>query len=219
VATSANEDFARVVLSLGFCTNAQIERCLRIQSSTNEHLSLGQSLLREGFITTEQHSTVLEAQRKTSRKGSVDIDDPKSPAASAGTLKGAEEELLGRLLVREGWVTSEQMNACRKKIAGVPGRTLGDALVAAGYLDAAKLKSMEDRLSRRVMACPTCKVSFTVLSLARSKMVQCPKCRKPLEETAPAGQGRKVDPLATQTLLKALSDAVGPERKLPRHSP
>jgi hypothetical protein len=63
-----NEDFGRVALRLGLCTAAQIERCRRIQSSTDERLSLGQSLLREGFLSGEQFSKVLETQRTDARK-------------------------------------------------------------------------------------------------------------------------------------------------------
>ena len=65
-----NDDLRRVVLRLGFCTAEQIERCLRIQSSTDERLSLGQSLLREGFISNAQYSMILETQRKDARSRS-----------------------------------------------------------------------------------------------------------------------------------------------------
>jgi len=66
-----NEDFGRIALRLGFCTRAQVEGCLKIQSSTDERLSLGQSLLREGFLSEAQFSKVLEAQRADARKRSA----------------------------------------------------------------------------------------------------------------------------------------------------
>ena len=65
-----NDGFARVVVAEGFCTRAQIDRCLQIQSSTDERLSLGQSLLREGFLTQEQYSRVLVLLRQGNKKRS-----------------------------------------------------------------------------------------------------------------------------------------------------
>ena len=64
-----NDDFARIVLAEGFCTHDQIDRCRRIQVNTDERLSLGQSLMREGFLTREQYSRVLVHIRQGNRKG------------------------------------------------------------------------------------------------------------------------------------------------------
>ena len=61
---SDNDRFARIALELGFCSAQQIEHCLKIQSITSEGLSLGQSLLREGFLSDAQYSKILEVQRK-----------------------------------------------------------------------------------------------------------------------------------------------------------
>jgi hypothetical protein len=63
-----NEDLGRVALRLGLCSAAHIARCLSIQSSTDERLSLGQSLLREGFLSEAQYSQVLATQRADARK-------------------------------------------------------------------------------------------------------------------------------------------------------
>jgi hypothetical protein len=83
--SDANNDLlAKAALALGFCTPAQIAQCLRIQSATTEGLSLGQSLLREGFISGEQYSQILKALRSGFRSGdSVPIRGviPGEPAA------------------------------------------------------------------------------------------------------------------------------------------
>ncbi len=62
-----NEDLGRVALRLGFVAPQQIQRCVKIQLSTDERLSLGQSLLREGFLSEAQFSQVLATQRADAR--------------------------------------------------------------------------------------------------------------------------------------------------------
>jgi hypothetical protein len=59
-----NDAFSRIVIAQGFCTQAQIDQCLKIQSRTEEGLNLGQSLLREGFLSQAQYSRVNELLRK-----------------------------------------------------------------------------------------------------------------------------------------------------------
>ena len=63
-----NDAFARIVVEQGFCTRAQIEQCLKIQSRTTEGLNIGQSLLREGFLTQAQCSRVHELLRKQRKR-------------------------------------------------------------------------------------------------------------------------------------------------------
>ena len=63
-----NDAFARIAVEQGFCTRTQIERCLEIQARTSESLSVGQSLRREGFISEEQYSRILELLRKGRKK-------------------------------------------------------------------------------------------------------------------------------------------------------
>jgi hypothetical protein len=99
-----NEDFGRVALRLGLCTRAQVERCLRIQSSTDERLSLGQSLLREGFLSQAQFSKVLETQRADSRKRAAAAPLGGGPPAVPGAPRAHGDDLLGNLAVREGWI-------------------------------------------------------------------------------------------------------------------
>ena len=198
-----NEQFGRVAVRLGFCTAAQIRKCLGIQSSTDERLSLGQSLLREGFITDAQFSSVLEAQRKEAREESA---APRVP-------QDQEDDLLGKLAVRQGWITAAEVRACRRAgRAATPPRSLVEVLVERGFLDAAGARELRARLSRRPMSCSTCAVSFSVLSVARSANVACPRCRRPLTEGVLPTFRRAADPHATQTFMKALSASVRPPK-------
>jgi hypothetical protein len=211
-----NDQFGQVALKLGFCTAGQIKQCLKIQSSTDERLSLGQSLLREGFISQAQYSKVLETQRKDARRKAAAPAADKSPSTVSRTPQDQEDDLLGKLAVREGWITDSEVRSClRAGRAGAAPRSLVEVLVDQGYLDAVGAKELQARLSRRRMSCSACTVSFTVLSLAWSATVPCPRCRRPLVEGALATYQRAVDPHATQTLLTALSAAIKPPKGPP----
>ena len=211
-----NDLFRRAALQLGFCTPKQIEQCLKIQSSTDERLSLGQSLLREGFISEAQYSKILETQRKDARRKAAAPAADKSPSTVSRTPQDQEDDLLGKLAVREGWITESEVRSCLRAVkAGAAPRSLVEVLVDQGYLDAVGANELLARLSRRRMSCSACAVSFTVLSLARSATVLCPRCRRPLAEGVLATYQRAVDPHATQTLLKALSAAIKPPKGPP----
>jgi len=209
MSTVDNDHFGQIALRLGFCTALEIEQCLRIQSSTDERLSLGQSLLREGFISSAQYSKVLETQRKETRKPAAASTVGEGSSTVSRMLQSQEDDLLGKLAVREGWITEGEIRACLlARTAGGSPQSLVEVLVGRGYLDAAGAKELEARLSRRSMSCPACAVSFTVLSIARSATVACPRCRRPLAEGVAATAPRASDPHATRTFLRALSDAI-----------
>jgi hypothetical protein len=220
VSDADNDQFRQAALKLGFCTAKQIEQCLKIQSSTNERLSLGQSLLREGFISDAQYSKILETQRKDARREPSAPAAGESPSTDSRAPRDQEDDLLGKLAVREGWITEDEVRSClRARKAGAASRSLVEVLVDQGYLDAEGAKELQARLSRKLMSCSTCTVSFTVLSLARSAVVPCPRCRRPLAEGVLASYRRAVDPHATQTFMKALSAAVKPPKGPPGASP
>jgi hypothetical protein len=215
-----NDKFAEIALSLGYCTSDQIRRCHTIQGDTTENLSLGQSLLREGFISGDQYSQVLKLLRASLKKRSPlpEDENPSLKATSAPipevpTAQAREDELLGKLAVREGWLTSADLKRCLEgEMAGTPRRPLGEILVARGHLTPARAKELLARVSRRLMFCRTCDKSFTVLSIAFSREVACPKCSGPLEEGKLPDRRPSKDPLATQT-FKVVSQSLRGSRR------
>jgi len=215
-----NDKFGEIVLSLGFCTVDQIRRCLEIQGETTENLSLGQSLLREGFISEEQYSRVLTQIRRSFKKGTPVPHDPIHAATPANPatppVPSAEDrvdDLLGKLAVQEGWLTTSDLLAClRAEKPGAPRRPLGEILVAAGYLTPARAKDLFARVSRRLMSCRPCGKKFTVLSIAQSRSIACPTCQGPLEDEKLPNLRPAKDPLATQT-VKAIAKALPPSRR------
>jgi hypothetical protein len=197
-----NDLLARIVLQQEFCTPAQIEKCLRIQIDTNEGLSLGQSLKREGYLSDGQYSRVLKLMRSA---GALP-----APAEKRGPLtpQQQEDDLLGKLAVRGGWVTAAELRQCLGgEAADLPPRTLSEILVAREYLDPAEAKELLARLTRRSMRCGACNIPFSILSIAQSPSVDCPRCGGRLEESK-AAEGVAVDIFATRTFSKEISAAI-----------
>jgi len=201
-----NEKFAEIALSLKFCTSDQIRQCLKIQGDTTENLSLGNSLMREGFISEQQYSQVLQRLRLSLKKGS-----PAPPVATAPTAEDREDELLGKLAVREGWLTTTDLQVCLQSCT-TPRRTLAEILVTRGYLTASRARELLARVSRRLMCCRGCERTFTVLSIADSKRVACPQCHGALEDGKLPDRPPARDPLATQT-FKAVSQTFKEPRR------
>lgn len=217
-----NERFAEIALSLRYCDEEQVRRCTAIQANTPENLSLGQSLLREGFISAEQHSHVLALIRMSVKEGRA-LDAPVAPSApkrppphDPSTSEGWEDDHLGKLALREGWITLEDLRTCKQgeDIRG-PRRSLVEILVSRGLLTRVRANDLLKRVSRRHMFCRGCETSFNVLSLAGSREVRCPKCALPLELGRLPGRPATKDPLATQTFA-AVSSSLKPRPRKPR---
>lgn len=207
---TGNDRFGEIAVRLGFCTADQVARCLRIQSSTSEGLSLGNSLLREGYLTEAQYSRIVAVQRSEGRP----TPRPGEIVPMPGASPVREEDLVGKLALREGLITEAQYQEClRDSQAASPGRTVGDLLVARRYLDPARAKDLQARVFRRRMTCGPCGASFTVLSVAKSKDVKCPRCKGPLKDEALPKEATGGDSFATGTLLKAIS--LPPKRPKP----
>lgn len=185
--------FGKIAVSRGFCTQAQIDECLRLQlqmqTPHQPSPKLGQLLVDRGFLTREQLDQVLALQKQN-----LDLVDPV-------VKKRKESVLFGRLVVREGLLPETDVNECLR-LQAQPGesRSLGEIMVAQGKLSAEQVKELLGKQSKRIMSCPACRLSFTVLSLSEGKKVACPKCKGPLNESKPTESVRTDAEFATQMI-------------------
>lgn len=185
--------FGRIAIELKFCTAAQVEACLALQAKAEDTMSLGRHLVREGYLTEDQHSRVLERERLVLHRKSS------KPGLSKDDL------LFGRMAVREGLATKEQVKAAlleqsRKK----DGRGIGEVLRAQGVLSAAEVEWILGRQCKWVMSCPRCFSTFTVRSTTRNpSKANCPRCAVSLVLREPKAKSLVEGEVDTSVAIRA----------------
>ena len=177
--------FGKIAAGRKFCTTAQLDECIAIQSRSRDRVPLGQILLREGFISDEQHSEVLAIQRRN-----LNAIDP--------VVKVARESILiGKMAVRDKIMSEADVNTCLQLQArDGEKRSIGEIMVEQRFLSPEQLKGLLSKQRKRIMSCSTCKLSFTVLSSTQAKVVSCPRCKGALQE------GKSTDSVRTDAHLE-----------------
>jgi len=143
----------------------------------------------------------------------VDSDD-RGLAIRGTAVQRIEDQLLGKLAVREGVCTSEQIDECLRLQAmsrEVP--PLGDLLLFKGYLTAPQLRGLLSRQHKKVMNCSSCRLTFTVLTLSEGRSARCPKCKEPLREANPDGPTRTDAEFSTQR-VRITAPPAGPKIRI-----
>jgi len=167
--------FGKIALNRKFLTQAQLDECVAIQARSRDRMPLGQILKSEGYITEDQHSEILAIQRKN-----MAVVDPVQKLSK-------ESLLLGKLAIRERLMSERDVNLClRLQAKEGEKRSIGEVMVEQGYLTPEQLKRLLAKQQKKIMSCPTCKLSFTVLSISKNKVVPCPRCKGPLKDGKPS---------------------------------
>jgi len=192
--------FGKIALAKGMCTQEQIDECLQMQAMSSDAPSLGELLLYKSFITPQQHAEVEKEQKR---------NPPGPGAASAGP---EEAKLFGKLAIQEGLLQPEVVEKClREKSAPGETRSLGEILVAKGYLTQAQVKDLLAKQQKKIMSCPACRLSFTVLTRSQGKVIRCPRCKGALQEGKPSASVRTDAEFATSFLRPARALPPAPE--------
>jgi ribosomal protein L37AE/L43A len=191
--------FGRIALNKKYCTQEQLDKCLILQANSRDQVPLGQILRREGYISDDQHSQILTLQRQR-----LSAIDPVNKVPK-------ESILLGKLAVREKLMSEFDLNTClRLQAQSGEKRTIGEIIVAEGYLKPDQVKALLARQKKKIMSCPTCKLSFTVLTVSKAKVISCPRCKGPLMEGKPTDSVRTDAEFETSTSNKLRRDAAPP---------
>ena len=206
----ASEDllFGKIAVAKGYCTQAQIDECILMQSYEESPPPLGDILLYKGYITTDQHKDVLAEQMHQ-----LAAEDPATKAPRDAVL-------FGKMAVREKFINQDQLNEClRLQAQKGETRSIGEIMVARKYLTNEQVKDLLSRQLKRIMVCPDCKLSYTVMSLSEGKKVECPRCRKPLQE-AQEGAPARTDAEFSTMVLKAVKAGIpSPIKPVTRQMP
>jgi len=206
----AHEDllFGKIAVAKGYCTQAQVDEGLLIQGYEESPPPLGDILLYKGYLTPEQHREILAEQMRQ-----LAVKDPV-------TKVPREAGLFGRLALRGKLITFNQLNECLR-LQGRPGetRSLGEIMIERGYLTPEQVKDLLSRQKKRIMTCPGCRLSFTVLSISEAKQVDCPRCKKPLQEAKPGAPARTDAEFSTMVLRAVKADVPEPAKPVTRQMP
>jgi len=180
--------FGKIAVNRKYVTAADLEKCIAIQASSPDRLPLGQILRAEGYITEVQHSEILAIQRRN-----LTVIDPVSKLSK-------ESILIGKLAVREKLMSEADVNTClRLQARDGEKRSIGEIMVEQGHLSPEQLKGLLSKQHKRIMSCPKCQLSFTVLSSTHAKVVSCPRCQGALKEGKPTDSVRTDAHLETST--------------------
>ena len=188
--------FGKIAVARGFCTEEQVDACVKAQASSKDPMPLGKLLVSEGHLTDSQYSTILEIQRQK--------------LLAPNPIGGAnlDAALFGKLVVRRGLLTEAQVNEClRVQAQEGDERSLGEVIVSKHYMSPHQVKAILAEQCKTIMNCPPCGLSFTILSTTARKLVDCPRCKQPLEEGKPSESTRTDGEIETR-IAKALKSEV-----------
>ena len=205
--------FGRIAVAQGYCTQEQLDDCLKLQlqrqSPHRPAPRLGELMVEQGVLTADQCRTVLDIQQQNTA--------PAAPPAPALPKGHPGDALFGKVVVREKMATQAQVNECLAlRNRDGETRTLGEILVERGYMTPEQVKQALSHQLKRIMHCPQCRLSFTVLTVSSGKTIECPRCKGPLAEGKPTDSTRTDAEFATQVIravkagLPAQSDRPAP---------
>jgi len=118
------------------------------------------------------------------------------------------DAFFGRMVVQKGFATDDEVQSCLAESAARAGRgqpiAIGPLMVERGVLTPEQVKSIAVSQNKRVLACPACSVTFTVLGLPPGKTMPCKHCGAPLVDKE--AEGAAPAPLTSQPGLAAMFD-------------
>lgn len=137
----------RIAVEKGFIGTKELDRCVRLQVGDpfrrgGRFLSpLGEILVARGYLSGKQLAECLDEQRR------------RLEAPSRRPGRRLEDLLFGRLVVEEGLVSRDAVNAALRLQAvmeelGVAVPRLGELLVERGWLTARQVDAILDRQAR-----------------------------------------------------------------------
>jgi uncharacterized paraquat-inducible protein A len=110
-----------------------------------------------------------------------------------------DDLLLGKLAVRERMCSQEQIDECLNiQSMTRSDAPLSDLLLYKGYLNEAQIKGLVGRRRKKLMSCPSCRLSFTVVTLGDGASARCPRCKGSLEDSSPDRQAGTDAELSTR---------------------
>jgi len=169
--------FGQIAVRLGILTKQQLQEVLELQRFARGHKPLGVLLMELNYVTQKDLERILEAQKQM-------LTD-----ASNRQKAVREDNLFGKVAIRLGCCTEEQLQECLALQEQLPKERfmrLGDIMVIKGYLSVEQVKKITDTQKGLIVYCPQCDTQYNVVMFRPGASIQCYKCGSPLRIPARA---------------------------------
>lgn len=207
MSSDADVLFGKIAMQLGLLTKEQIDAAIAIQELEDKPRPLGEILVDKRYLTQQDLQKILEQQKANLSK----VDNI--------TQEKKEDILFGKVAIREGLATADEVNECLREQAKIEAngsfKRLGELMIERGVLSAGQVQKILDRQKRRIMVCKGCKARYNVPFIDGGKAVKCPRCGGdvvlPTEVDANVQVEGSLDANATQ-VLSAVQPPPAPAR-------
>ena len=164
--------FGKLALKLGYVTAKQLQRVVDIQDSAIGPQKLGELLRERQVMSGDDVEHVLHCQQVL-----LSRPHPWRPA-------NLGESLLGRMVVKYGYLTEDQLNCCLRiqELRRTSGKEvrLGQILVEQGHMTEVDILLLLRMQHQDIAGCPACERKYNTMRRA-PQTINCPACGALLE--------------------------------------
>ncbi len=167
----ADSLFGQIAMRLGIITRSQLQEALELQRFARGHKPLGVLLMELKFVAEKDLERIVKAQQELVAE------------ASSRQKAVREDNLFGKVAIRLGFSTEEQLVECLALQEQLPKERfmrLGDIMVIKGYLTVEQVKKVSETQKGLIVYCPQCDTQYNVVMFRPGASIQCYKCGSPL---------------------------------------
>ena len=168
----ADSLFGQIAMRLGIVTRDQLQEALELQRFAQGHKPLGVILMELKYVSTKDLERIVEAQKALLAEASV-----RQKAVR-------EDNLFGKVAIRLGFCTEEQLAECLALQEQLPKdrfMRLGDILVIKGYLTVEQVRKVSETQKGLIVYCTQCDTQYNVVMFKPGASLQCYRCGSPLK--------------------------------------
>jgi len=163
----ADSLFGQIALKLGIVTRKQLEEALELQRFAKDHKPLGLILMETKAVTQADLEKIVEAQKAIANQ------------AESRARAVREDTLFGKVAIRLGLCTEEQLGECLAMQEQLPKdrfMRLGDIMVIKGVLSVEQVRKILDTQRGLILYCPQCDTQYNVVMFRPGASIQCYRC-------------------------------------------
>ena len=168
----ADSLFGQIAMRLGIVTRDQLQEALELQRFAQGHKPLGVILMELKYVSNKDLERIVEAQKALLAEASV-----RQKAVR-------EDNLFGKVAIRLGFCTEEQLADCLALQEQLPKdrfMRLGDILVIKGYLTVEQVRKVSETQKGLIVYCTQCDTQYNVVMFKPGASLQCYRCGSPLK--------------------------------------